>query len=346
MAEKRPTLHLERLAPALRAAGAVLLAAGLVHLYADRVIFDARPFAARAALSLGDPRVASLRGRAHRRRGDRAEARPDGLPPAARGHRARGRQLGGVPGRLPAHGRGRSRAALLAGRRARGARRCPTSACWCGARSRTTPSSWPASPRSCAPASRCGPSGKGARALLKLARLGHRFRRNAILAIGSGVLLLFLGIALPRGRQAALLQAAARRSRPRRSCSSSCRRSAARPSRCRSSDPALRPVAAGLCDAFTGGLRTWALVLAGIGIVLASAASSLARRVEVEDVARSLWRRLQQPAQKPRGRDAARAARSPGSGCWRRSRRSTRCAASPSWSPARSSPSRACASCS
>ena len=47
-------------------------------------------------------------------------------------------------------------------------------------------------------------------------------------------------------------------------------------------------------------------MLAGIGIVLASAASSLARRVEVEDVARNLWRRLQQPA-RSRGGEMLRA---------------------------------------
>ena len=40
-------------------------------------------------------------------------------------------------------------------------------------------------------------------------RLGHRFRRNAILAIGLGVLLLLLGIALPRDRRRALLNGGA-----------------------------------------------------------------------------------------------------------------------------------------
>ncbi len=121
MAEKRTTLHLERLAPALRVAGAVLLAAGLVHLYADQRDLPGAPLrgARRAEPRRSPGRL--VRGRAHRRRGDRAAARPDGLPPAAGGHRARGRQLRGVPGRLPAHGGGRPRARLLAGRRARGA---------------------------------------------------------------------------------------------------------------------------------------------------------------------------------------------------------------------------------
>jgi hypothetical protein len=63
----------------------------------------------------------------------------------------------------------------------------------------------------------------------------------------------------------------------------------------------LRPVAAGVWDAFAGGLRVWALVLAGIGIVLASAASSFASHVEVEEIGRRVWNRLQKPARTWRG---------------------------------------------
>jgi hypothetical protein len=47
----------------------------------------------------------------------------------------------------------------------------------------------------------------------------------------------------------------------------------------------LRPVLAGVFDAFSGGLRTWALLLAGMGLVLAAAASSFASHVEIEEVA-------------------------------------------------------------
>ena len=50
----------EKAAPTLRVAGAILLAAGMIHFYAELVIFDARIFGARAALSLGDPRVAGF----------------------------------------------------------------------------------------------------------------------------------------------------------------------------------------------------------------------------------------------------------------------------------------------
>ena len=53
---------------------------------------------------------------------------------------------------------------------------------------------------------------------------------------------------------------------------------------------------AGVWDAFAGGLRLWALVLAGMGVVLASAASSFASHVEIEEIARRVWNRLQKPA--------------------------------------------------
>ncbi|MGD8896136.1 MAG: hypothetical protein PVJ73_08895, partial [Acidobacteriota bacterium] len=49
-------------ARALRLSGIVLLALGLTLAYANRVVFDADAFADRAALSLGDPRVAGLVG--------------------------------------------------------------------------------------------------------------------------------------------------------------------------------------------------------------------------------------------------------------------------------------------
>ena len=58
MSDGHPTRLRESAGPVLRIAGAVLLGAGMIHLYADQVIFDARTFGRRAALSLGDPRVA------------------------------------------------------------------------------------------------------------------------------------------------------------------------------------------------------------------------------------------------------------------------------------------------
>ncbi|HKZ33100.1 MAG TPA: hypothetical protein VJ648_12175, partial [Vicinamibacteria bacterium] len=299
MAEKRSKLQLEKLAPALRVAGAVLLGAGLVHLYADRVVFQARPFAARAAMSLGEPRVATyvaerIADEAIAQRRDLMAYRPLLVGTARAVVSSEAFRAGFQRTAEGAH-------ALVF---SQGAERVALSVPDIGVLVRSALAHDPALvariPAKLRAGVTVGPSGRVARAVLKLAQLGHRFRRNALLAIGSGSLLLFLGIALPRGRQAALLKGGAALATAalvlfflpplgRAALTLSVH------------DPALRPVAAGLWDGFTGGLRTWALVLAGIGIVLASAASSLARRVEVEDVARNLWRRLQQPARSRSG---------------------------------------------
>jgi hypothetical protein len=65
--------------------------------------------------------------------------------------------------------------------------------------------------------------------------------------------------------------------------------------------PDLRPVVAGIWDAFSGSLRLWALVLAGMGMVLAAASSSFASHVEVEEILRRAWTRLRRPARTWRG---------------------------------------------
>jgi hypothetical protein len=128
-----------------------------------------------------------------------------------------------------------------------------------------------------------------------LAHVGHRFRSNAYLAIGSGALLLLLGIALPHDRRKALLGGGAALAAvalvlfflpplARTALTVSMKQAE------------LRPVGAGVWDAFAGGLRLWALVLAGVGVVLASAASSFASHVEIEEIARRAWERLQMVA--------------------------------------------------
>ena len=57
MADASGSQFWEKAAPVMRVVGAILLAAGMIHLYADQVIFDAPTFGSRTALSLGDPRV-------------------------------------------------------------------------------------------------------------------------------------------------------------------------------------------------------------------------------------------------------------------------------------------------
>jgi hypothetical protein len=64
----------------------------------------------------------------------------------------------------------------------------------------------------------------------------------------------------------------------------------------RIADPALKLAARGVWDAFTQRLEVWALVLGGMGLVLAAAASSLASHVEVERAVRHAWDWLHRPS--------------------------------------------------
>jgi hypothetical protein len=291
--------RLDRLAPALRILGVVLLGSGLVHLYVDLVIFRARPFAARAALCLGDPRVASF---AANRIADEAIAQRRDLvgyrPLLVATARA---VVSSEPFRA-----GFQRAAESAHTLAfsQGVERMALSVPDIGVLVRSAlahdPDLVARIPERLRASVAVGPKGTVAKGLLKLVQLGHRFRRNALLAIGSGALLLFLGIALPHRRQQALLSGGA-------TLAAAALVLFFIPPLGRAglalavTNPELRPVVAGIWDGFASGLRTWALVLAGIGIVLASAASSHASRFEVERVALGAWRRLQQPASSTRG---------------------------------------------
>jgi len=284
----------ERAAPAFRVAGAILLAAGMVHLYAEVVIFDARAFGARAALSLGDPRVAGfvaerITDEAVAQRRDLMAYRPLLVGTARTIVSSEPFRAGFRRAAQSAH------AALFS----QSAERLALSVPDLGVLVRSALAHDPALAARI-PARLRGsvlvqPSGRGAKALIQLARLGHRFRRNALLAIVSGALLLMLGIAMPHDRRRALLNGGAALASvalvlfflpplARTALTASM------------SSAELRPVAAGVWDAFAGGLRLWALVLAGIGIVLGSAASSYASHVEIDQVGRRVWRRLREPA--------------------------------------------------
>jgi len=266
----------------------------MIHLYADVVIFDARAFGARAALSLGDPRVAGfvaerITDEAIAQRRDLMAYRPL-LVGTAR------TIVGSEPFRAGFRRAAHSAHSALF---SQSAERLALSVPDLGVLVRSALAHDPAL-ASRVPASLRGsillqPPGKGARALVALAQLGHRFRRNAFLAIGSGILLLFLGIALPRARRKALLGGGAALAAvalvlfflpplARTALTASI------------PNAELRPVAAGVWDAFADGLRLWALVLAGIGIVLGSAASSYASHVEIEAIGGRVWRRLREPA--------------------------------------------------
>jgi hypothetical protein len=288
-----------RSAPALRVIGAILLAAGMVHLYAERVVFDATTFGACAAQSLGDPRVSSYAAErivdeAVAQRRDLVGYRPL-LVGAARA--IVGSEAFRAGFRHAAQG---AHAALFSQSAERVALAVPD----LGVLVRSALSHDPALASRIPPSLRGSvvvqPNGRYARGLLTLMRLSHRFRRQALLAIGGGSLLLFLGIALPRDRRQALLRGGATLASvalvlfflpplARTALTVSLAR------------PELRPVLAGVFDAFTGGLRVWALVLAGMGVVLAAAASSFASHVEIEEIAGRVWMRLRKPARSFKG---------------------------------------------
>ena len=63
-----------------------------------------------------------------------------------------------------------------------------------------------------------------------------------------------------------------------------------------------RRAAAGLWDAFTGGIRTWALVLGAMGVVLHAAGESLGERFDARQSAKQLAAWLERPAGRTRDR--------------------------------------------
>jgi hypothetical protein len=289
----------ERAAPPFRVVGAVLLAAGTIHLYADRVIFDGPTFGARAALSLGDPRVAGyaaerIADETIAQRRDLMAYRPLLVGTARAIVSSEAFRAGFRRAAQGAH------AALFSERAERVALSVPDLSLLVRSALAHDPALAARIPASLRADVTMVPSGRFARALVRFVRLGHRFRRNAVLAIGGGALLLLLGIAMPRERRKSLLRGGA-------TLASVALVLFFLPPLARTAitvsmaNAALRPVAAGIWDAFAGGLRLWALVLAGMGVVLASAASSFGSHVEIEEVARRVWTRLRQPAGTWRG---------------------------------------------
>jgi hypothetical protein len=301
----------ERAAGLLRIAGAVLLAAGLAHLYLDRVVFEARPFSTHAALALADPRVSGyvaerIADEVVAQRRDLVAYRPLLIGTARAVVSSDAFRAGFARAAESGH-------ALLF---SRAATQLALSVPDIGVLVKSALAQDPGVAARLPPRLRAAvtlqPSGRVARALLRLAQLGHRFRRNAIAAILIGVALLAAGILLPRDRRKALLGGGA-------AVATAALVLFFLPPLGRTAltlaveSPELRGLSAGLWDAFLSGLRGWALVLTGIGVVLASAASAAADRVEVEELVRRAWRRLQEPARTTAG-EVARALALTGAG--------------------------------
>ncbi len=299
MSDTRRSRFREKVAPVMRVVGAVLLAAGMIHLYAGEVLFDARAFGARAALSLGDPRVSGfvaeqIADQVIARDRDLLAFRPVLVSTADAIVGSRAFRAGFRRAAQTTH------AAVFSQNVERVALSVPDLGVLVRSALAHDPTLAERVPASFGGDIAMQPTGRVAGALVGLARLGHRFRKNAFLAIGSGILLLFLGIALPGNRRRALFRGGAALATvalvlfflpplTRTILTASM------------ATPSLRPVVAGVWDAFSGGLRLWALILAGTGLVLAAAASSFASHVEVEEVGRRLWAGLKSPARSPRG---------------------------------------------
>ncbi|HXY42053.1 MAG TPA: hypothetical protein VEQ10_20425 [Vicinamibacteria bacterium] len=299
MVSPRAERFWERAAAPLRVLGAILLGAGAIHLYASRLVFDAPTFSARAASSLGDPRVAGF---AAEKIADQVIAQKRDLMAFRPVLIGTARAILGSEGFRIAFRRAAERAhqAVFSEAVQRVALSLPDIGVFVRAAVAHDPALAAKIPASLGVAGGVPPGDRLAKGVLLVARLGHRWRRNAALELGIGSLLMALGIAVPRDRRQALLRGGA-------ALATVAVVVLFLPPLARTAivafipHPELRPVVAGVFDAFTAGLRWWALALGGMGVVLAAAASSAVSEAEVEDFARRTWVRLRQPTPRWQG---------------------------------------------
>jgi len=287
-------------ASALRVGGAVLVAVGLNLVYLDRIFFDAEAFAARAAQSLEDPRVAGfvaerIAEQAIAQKRDLTAYRPlivgsARTVVASEPFRATFRRAAQA-----AHG------VLFSERAERVYMALPdVGVLLRSALERLDPklvARLPPDLKARLDADTRQPLGRNA---LRLMRIGHRVRRTSLLAIAVGFVGLLAGVALAPDRRRALLHAGSALAvaalvlfflPPLLAWLVGL---AIR-------DAELRGFVLGVWSAFAAGQQLWALVLAGVGLVFAAAASSLASHVEVERAAGRAWAALTQPARTRRG---------------------------------------------
>jgi hypothetical protein len=288
----------ERAALASRLAGTLLVSLGLVLAYANRVVFDADAFADRAALSLGDLRVAGFVGE---RLADEVIAQNRDLvavrPVLATVARS---AVASEPFRVVFRQASRSAHALAF---SKGAEKVVVSLPDFGVLMRGTLSQLRPDL-----ADRVEARGEvllvedldeamGA-GVLRALQLASQVREWTELALGLGILLLVGSVAFSRDRRRTLLSAGF-------GLTTAALLLLVLPTvlggalTARIEDAGLRDAARGVWAAFSGGFSRWALLLGGMGIVLSAAASSLVSHVEVERAVLAAWRWLRDARGRP-----------------------------------------------
>jgi hypothetical protein len=281
----------ERAALASRVAGALLVSLGLLLAYANRVLFDADAFADRAAASVADPRVSGFVGE---RIADGVIAQSRDLTavrPALVG--ASRLVVGSEPFRALFRTAARSAHAVAF---SEGTERVVLSLPDFGVLLQGTLSDLlPDLAERLNLVDQTGWTEEVEEALgsgvLRLLSQASRVREWANLCLVLGGVFLVAGVSVSHRRRQALLKAGL-------ALALAAALLFVLPPLLRDAlttrleDPGLRAAAQGVWDGFAGGLKRWAVSLAGIGIVLAAAASSLASHVEVERAAVGVWRWL------------------------------------------------------
>lgn len=288
----------EFLAAVLRVLGVVLVAAGLVLAYANRVVFDAHAFAVRSALALRDDRVAGfvaerIADQAIARKPDLIAVRPVVVSAARTVVQSQ------AFGALFQSASQKAHVMAFSQRAENVVLSLPDFAVLLNnAIAQLQPSIANRLPTPLG--TQLGQDVQNAMGdrLLRGLQAARRLRGTAWLATLAGTACLMASIALARDRRRALLLAGL-------AFAAAAVVLFALPGlggalvTGRIEDPALAGAAHGVWVAFTARLETWALVLAGMGLVLAAAASSLGSRVEVERAFGWVWAWLRRSTSHP-----------------------------------------------
>jgi len=293
------------IAAPLRLAGVLLVVAALLLAYANRVVFDPDAFAERAALSLGDPRVAGF---VAERIADQAIARkPDLVAVRPIVVTAARTVVASEPFRVVFREATRRAHEIAFSRQAQSVvMSLPDFAVLLnGAVSRLDPSLAKRLPSPLGTQLGQDVDRAMGAGLLRVLQATSRLRRFTLLALLAGLSCLAGSVLVQTDRRRALLLAGV-------ALAAAAIILFAVPGllgplvSARIADPGLQAAARGVWDAFTERLEAWALVLAGMGLVLAAAASSFASHVEVEHALHGAWAWLRRPVTS-RGRELLRA---------------------------------------